>query len=232
MFAHCLLILGEYHSCRGCKSGADLLIYRALPRPPALAKWAGGILYQGVTNTMKGPMLIAAGIAITVICWGMYGPVLHKGQAGLSNDRFKPLICVGAAYLIIAIIVPVCILASRGQLSGGWTFTGISWSMLAGSAGAMGALGIILALSSGGSPTYVMPLVFGGAPVVNVFLAMYMSGAWKQGVNPVFYAGLILVIAGAITVLIFSPKSQKPHAEKPVAAAATDAGVADVKSDS
>ena len=62
------------------------------------------------------PLFIAAGIALTVTCWGMYGPVLHKGQEHLGNNRIKPLICVGAAYFIVAIILPLVILASRGQL--------------------------------------------------------------------------------------------------------------------
>ena len=38
--------------------------------------------------------------------------------------------------------------------------------------GAIGAVFIIYAFRSGGLPTYVMPLVFGGAPVVNVLFSM------------------------------------------------------------
>ena len=72
-------------------------------------------------------------------------------------------------------------------------------------------MGIILALTSGGRPIYVMPIVFGGAPVINVFLSMYWSKAWKEGISPIFYAGIILVIAGAATVLIFAPR---PHKQK------------------
>jgi uncharacterized membrane protein len=168
------------------------------------------------------PLLILAGIAMTIMCWGMYGPVLHVGQDGLENNRLKPLICVGMAYFLIAIIVPVLFLSSTGQLGGGWHFKGVTWSMLAGTAGALGALGIILALSSGGKPIYVMPLVFGGAPVVNVLLAMYWSKAYKEGISPLFYAGLILVVVGAVTVLVFQPrshhkKSASPAAKKPAA---------------
>ena len=81
--------------------------------------------------------------------------------------------------------------------------------MLAGVAGALGGLGIFLALTSGGRTIFVMPIVFGGAPVVNTFLSMYWSKAWKQGVNPIFYVGLMLVILGAATVLIYAPKPGK-----------------------
>ena len=86
---------------------------------------------------------------------------------------------------------------------GHWTSSGIFWSLAAGSVGA-GALGIILALAFRGSPLYVMPLVFGGAPVVNTFLTMYWGKSYKQA-NPIFIAGLILVIVGAVTVLVFRP---------------------------
>ena len=155
---------------------------------------------------MKSILLIAAGITLTVACWGVYGPVLHKGQTDLGGNRLKPLICVGAAYLVVAMILPIGILFSQGELSGGWTASGIRWSMLAGIAGAMGAMGIILALTSGGKTIYVMPLVFGCAPVVNTFLSMYWSKSWKESVSPIFYVGLVLVIVGAATVLVFAPK--------------------------
>ena len=160
--------------------------------------------------------MILAGIALTVLCWGSYGPVLHKGQHGLENNRLKPLICVGVAYFVVAIIVPTIYLASRGDLSGGWSFGGTSWSLLAGAVGALGALGIIIALSSGGSPIVVMPLVFGGAPVLTVFIYLISSNTERP--NAVFYAGLILLIAGATVVQIFKPKQLTAHQDqKPVA---------------
>lgn len=163
---------------------------------------------------MKGVILTTAGIALAVACWGIYGPVLHEGSHHMGNSRLKPLICVGIAYFIVAIIVPVAALASQGQLRGDWNFPGISWSLAAGAAGAFGAIGIILALAYGGKPIYVMPLVFGGAPVINTLFSMYMSKAYRQGVSPVFYAGLILVIAGAATVLVFAPRAPKPTAHR------------------
>ncbi len=166
---------------------------------------------------MKFDVLFALpGIALTVLCWGTYGPVLHKGQAGLAGDRYKPLICVGAAYLIVAIIVPVVILSMNGKLSSGWSFSGISWSLAAGVAGALGALGIIIALTAGGRPVFVMPLVFGGAPIINVFVAMYFAKIPWKSVHPIFYSGLIMVVIGAILVLVFQPRTSEPHAAKPV----------------
>lgn len=150
------------------------------------------------------PLAILAGIALTVLCWGAYGPVLHQGQHGLDSSRLKPLICVGIAYFVVAIIVPTVLLTKQGQLRGGWSLSGTSWSLLAGTAGALGALGIIIALSSGGSPVYVMPLVFGCAPVVNVAIAVLMSRGSERP-SSLFYSGLILVAIGAAVVFVFKP---------------------------
>ncbi len=164
---------------------------------------------------MKLAPLVLAGIALTILCWGIYAPVLHKGQEGLGGNRLKPLICVGAAYFVVAIIIPVVLLIRGSSLSGDWSFFGIFWSMMAGTAGAVGALGIIVALTSGGKPYYVMPLVFGCAPVVNAFLTIYLANTWKE-VGPVFYAGLILVAVGAVTVLLTTPSPKKPpHSTSP-----------------
>ena len=55
-----------------------------------------------------------------------------------------------------------------------------------------------------------MPLVFGGVPVVNTFVTMYMNRSYRE-VGPMFLAGLILVISGAATVLIFRPACIKQH---------------------
>jgi hypothetical protein len=144
-----------------------------------------------------------AAIALTALCWGVYGPVIHEGQ-GLMGSRLRPFMCVGAAYFLIAVIVPALLL-TRGGEKGSWTMTGVLWSLLAGSCGALGALGVILALAAGGKPIYVMPLVFGGAPVVNTLLSAFLNRAFAQLKAP-FIAGLLLVITGAVTVLIFKPQ--------------------------
>ena len=173
---------------------------------------------------VKDVLFALPGILMTVVCWGTYGSVLHKGQGALAGDRLKPLICVGLAYVIIAIIVPVVILAMSGKLGPDWTFVGVSWSMAAGACGALGALGLVLALTSGGKPIYVMPLVFGGAPIVNVFVSMYFARLSVHDVHPVFYAGMIMVGVGAAVVLIFQPRTHhapptaKPGAESHAAA--------------
>ncbi len=50
-----------------------------------------------------------------------------------------------------------------------------------------------------------MPLVFGGAPVVGTVISLVLAGVTP---SPYFFAGLIAVTVGAVTVLVFAPK---PH---------------------
>ena len=93
---------------------------------------------------------------------------------------------------------------------GGWDHTtGVLWSLLAGAGGAIGAMGIIYAFNFGGKPIFVMPLVFGFAPVVNTFTEMSTKGLAGQ-ISPYFYASMLMVIVGAMIVLVFAPKSA-PH---------------------
>lgn len=159
-----------------------------------------------------------AAIALTALCWGVYGPVLHVGREAM-HSALRPFMCVGAAYFLIAVIVPAALLA-RGGEKGSWTMTGVLWSLLAGACGALGALGVILALTAGGRPIYVMPLVFGGAPVVNTLLSAWLNRAFDQLKAP-FLAGLLLVITGAVTVLVFKPQPA-PAAAPPAATQQAD----------
>ena len=158
--------------------------------------------------SLPSPLVIAS-VLVTAACWGIYGPVLHWGQAEMGNSRMRAFLCVGLAYFVIAVIVPILMLKSNPDDEGSFSGMGILWSSLAGVAGAIGALGIIFALSYGGKPVYVMPLVFGCAPVVNAFWTIYWQNTWKD-VSPFFAAGLILVGVGAVTVLFFTPAQHKP----------------------
>jgi MFS family permease len=167
---------------------------------------------------MKGLAALLLSIFVAMFCWGVYGPVLQVGRSDMGGSSLRPFICVGLAYFLIAVLAPVIYLRVRPE-PGQWSSTGIIWSLAAGSVGAIGALGVILALAFGGSPVYVMPLVFGGAPVVNTFLTMYWSKSFRQ-INPLFIAGLILVIVGATTVLVFRPHHAPAAAHNDSAVAA------------
>lgn len=153
-----------------------------------------------------------ATVIMTILCWGSYGPLLHRGQARMEGSRLRPFMCVGIAYFFVAILIPSMILAQADE-PGHWSFDGSLWSLLAGVLGAVGALGIIMAFNYGGRPVYVMPLVFGGAPVINTFTSMwqtYLDTGVAGRPDITFIASLVLVIAGAATVLIFAPRAPKP----------------------
>ena len=171
---------------------------------PAVAPAAKPTLTARGTNYA----LLLGSIATAIVCWGAYGPTLHKGQAAMMQSRLRPFICVGMAYFIIAVIVPNIILAVSPEPSE-YNFSGTMWSLLAGAAGAFGALGIIMAFNFGGKPVFVMPLIFGGAPVVSTLITTKVNGLWGN-IGPMFIAGLMLVIAGAAMVLVFAPKGHPP----------------------
>ena len=140
-----------------------------------------------------------------VLSWGMYGPALHTGQVQLGSP-LRALLCVGVAYFLIAVLVPVGMLGAQGELKDSLGMKGSGWGMatLAGALGAIGAICIILAFRAGGVPTYVMPLVFGGAPLVNVLVSMWMHPP-KAAPNPLLYVGFLLAAVGAGMVLYFKP---------------------------
>jgi hypothetical protein len=138
------------------------------------------------------------------LAWGLYGPALHQGQVQLGSPM-KALLCVGVAYFLIGVLVPAISLAAQGQLQG-FTMKGSLLATAGGALGAIGAICIILAFSNGGLPTYVMPLVFAGAPLVNVLFTMWLHPP-KSTPNPMLYLGFILAAAGAGMVLYFKPAS-------------------------
>ena len=60
-------------------------------------------------------ILFALGAALS---WGLYGPALHGGQVALGGNPMRALLCVGVAYFLIGVLVPVVTLSSQGQLNG------------------------------------------------------------------------------------------------------------------
>ena len=139
-----------------------------------------------------------------VVSWGMYGAMLHQGQVRLGSPM-KALLCVGMAYFLVGVLVPVATLASQGELRG-FTATGTTIAIVAGALGAAGAVCIIFAFRYGGLPLYVMPLVFAGAPLVNVIFTAILHPP-KERPSPLLYLGFLLAAAGAGMVLYFRPKS-------------------------
>jgi hypothetical protein len=168
----------------------------------------------------------------TVLAWGVYVPVLHEGQRELGGGKpgegsVRAFLCVGLAYLLTAVVIPLILMAAN--LSGGEKFTfttasgavnwsGIVFATLGGVAGAAGALGIILAIKSGGRPLYIVPLVFAGAPIVSSIVALLWHPP-QGGVGWMFFAGIILAAAGAGLVLYSKGQADMQKAPSPGQAA-------------
>jgi hypothetical protein len=147
-------------------------------------------------------MLWLVFVAGAVLSWGAYGVLLHQGQTQLGNP-LKALLCVGVAYFLIGILVPLAGLGAQGGLTQ-FNSAGLISATLGGALGAAGAACIIWAFKAGGLPVYVMPLVFAGAPIVNVLLTMVVHPP-KAALNPLLFVGFVLAAVGAGMVLYFRP---------------------------
>jgi len=110
---------------------------------------------------------------------------------------------VGIAYFLVAILIPGGTLVSQGQLKS-FSGPGTFYATLGGALGAFGAIFVIWAFRAGGTPTYVMPIVFAGAPVVNVIYSMWIHPPAAPP-SPLLYVGFALAAAGAGMVLYFKP---------------------------
>ena len=143
-------------------------------------------------------LIFAIGAALA---WGSYGPILAKGQVSLGNPM-KAMLCVGGAYFIMGILAPLLALGPSGLT--GFNQSGIINATIGGALGALGAIFIIYAFKNGGVPTYVMPLVFGGAPIINTLYSMWLNPP-KESISPIMWLGMIMVPAGAALVLLYRP---------------------------
>ena len=167
-------------------------------------------------------------VVMTILSWGTYVPVVHEGQGVLGggtpkNGAFQAFICVSGAYLVLGLLVLFSVMFGKYE-SFSTNPNGYTVAFLGGVLGAVGALGIVLALKNGGTPVIVPALVFAGAPIVNVLVSM----AWHppaESPKPLFYVGLLMAAVGAGLVLYSKPGAPKksPTVEgKPVAVVSGD----------
>jgi hypothetical protein len=165
---------------------------------------------------------------LTVASWGVYGVLLHTGQVAMGdpvNGRYKAFLFVGIAYFLTAVLAPLGLLWAKGAAFSGYTTKGMSWSLLAGIVGAVGAFGVLLAFGAKGTPAAVMSIVFAGAPVVNATYSLYLhppAGGWGSIRWP-FFLGILLAALGGCLVTLYKP-GPGPAKPKPVLSASREAG--------
>jgi hypothetical protein len=185
-------------------------------------------------------------VTLAGLSWGTYVPLIFYGGnelGGKAGSRFMAILCVGLAYFIIAVLIPLYLFLS-GQYD--WpemTTTGLTFSSLAGAAGAIGALCVIFATKSaiesakaagvdaGTYKLYIGPLIFGLAPIINTLVSIiwhpqkgepfhfgFEMPGWK------LWAGIVLVGVGAALVLFSKEEAEgkgKAHQAPPPASVVT-----------
>jgi hypothetical protein len=173
---------------------------------------------------------------MTMLFWGVYGVIIHIGRGHMPDVALKPpgpeavhagiktFIWVGLAYLVVAVVGASLVLKARGS-NFSMSTAGSIWSFAAGSAGALGALTLVLALGAAAAtmksaaPSAVMPIVFGGAPIVNAITAMIVhppEGGLKAALPLPFLAGIVLAATGGFLVAKYAPSNKgAPAAHAP-----------------
>ena len=177
---------------------------------------------------------VLAFIAGAALSWGVYVPLVHDATTKFGSN-LRAFLMVGIAYFLVAVLIPCFFIffsndpTVKDPSKLNWATPSITYGILAGIAGAAGALCVIFAVKEAG-PTaafIVAPLVFAGAPIINtiVSVTIFAHGKKFDSLSPSFYLGLLVATTGMILVMINKPNEIK-DAGKPVAAAGTTADAA------
>jgi hypothetical protein len=180
------------------------------------------------------------------LSWGTYVPIIFFGGSELGGkpaSRIAAILCVGVAYFVIGVVIPLIIFLTGVQ---SWSdinlsMNGLIFSSLAGVAGAVGAICVVFAtkaavgaaIADGVPPAtykvYIAPIIFGLAPVINVLISIVWHPKHGNWMNFDFempgwklLVGIVLVGAGAALVL-FSKEEAEAEKSKPQPAQVTPA---------
>lgn len=197
-----------------------------------------------MTNLPWWAYVVMAGLA-----WGTYVPIIFYGgtelttRPGTIGGRLASILCVGVAYFVMAVVIPVVLMATREEARPDWKMNGLVFSGLAGVAGAIGAICVIFASKAAVDAAkleninpatyriYIAPLIFCLAPLINTLLssvwhpkpgapwhfALEMPG-WK------LWLGIVFVAAG--TFLVLYSKEEAEASKGPAKTAAAPANPA------
>ncbi len=188
-------------------------------------------------------------VVLAGLAWGTYVPLIFYGgqelttRPGTIGGRLASILCVGIAYFVLAVVVPVLLMATRDDAKPEWRLTGLVFSGLAGAMGAVGAICVIFASKAavdqakldGVNPAtyriYIAPLIFALAPLINTLLSLVWhpqpGQPWHFAVEVPGWklpAGIILVAIGTFLVLLSKEDLEvrkSSAAAKPATATAT-----------
>ncbi len=170
------------------------------------------------------------------LCWGTYVPLIAFGGKSLAvpqmqgtGNRLAAILCVGGAYVLLAVLIPLIIFMVNGTTNLKWTTNGLTFSSLAGVAGALGAICVVFATANATQEDrlYIAPLIFALAPIINTLVSLFWhpsaSDAWhfslpKASPGSLFYVGILLAAIGTFLVLYSKEASEAP-AVKPASTA-------------
>ena len=141
---------------------------------------------------------------LAALFWGSYGTSAKASGLAFHHASELTFLYVCLAYTVLGI--PGTMAYMKSDHGGGWTVGCRKWGLIAGNAGALGALFVILAIKFGGNPLVVMALVFGLAQVFN-FLFTWALGNFKMPRTPnaKFYTSFPVLIASTWAVQQFKP---------------------------
>ena len=171
---------------------------------------------------------VYAFIAGAALSWGIYVPLVHDATSKLGSN-LRACLMVGVAYFLVAVLIPSIFIflmkndpTVKNPADLSWAPLSLTWGLLAGIAGAAGALCVIFAVKEAGAagPLLVAPLVFAGAPIINTIasLTIFSHGKKFEAPSGVFYLGLVLAASGMAMVMLNKPKAVG-NAKPPAAAA-------------
>ncbi|WP_298861942.1 hypothetical protein [uncultured Gimesia sp.] len=156
------------------------------------------------------------------LSWGVYVPLVHVAAQKLGSN-LRAFLFVGVAYFLVAVLIPAFFIFvldkdPTAKAHTNFNMSPIMWGIAAGTAGAIGALCVIFAVTAGGkgAAIYVAPLVFAGAPIINTIATITIFHPTKTMPDLRFFLGLVLAAAGAGMVMIYKPVD-KPNATPPPA---------------
>src|SRR5437016_13695584 len=91
-------------------------------------------------------------VALAGLSWGTYVPFIAYGGKELSGNRFGALLCVGIAYVLVAVALPLALFLTGKEPWPELKPTGLDFAKFAGAVGAAGALSLVVAAALDGRP--------------------------------------------------------------------------------